>query len=285
MLLKSITYRSTRIARQTIQFMYRWLHRFKLPKMNTTQARIVESLRSEGAYITTIDELALAGFPNTKECFESSNAAINQIEIEEDNPDENFVVHISGKQLMEHSEILRWGLNEAMLTIIENYLGLPPVFRGTSVQRNLANKLQTESRFWHLDSLDTRIITVIIYLKDVGTNDGPFTYIPLSAAKNHKFKTFNGSRVTDQNITKKVPISSQIECTGPAGTVVFVDNCSAWHRGKTGTDKNRDTSFFVYHSSCPLVPEMAMSNYSAMKLMEQHPDLTKSEQRALSNFK
>lgn len=281
---KSIAYRGERIARKTNQTAHRLMHRTHLPKMDAGQSMIVEQLRTEGAYVSSIDELATAGLPNTNACFEALKSVSNLIKIDDRIADDEIATVIYGEQLNKYPEILKWGLNEPLLTIMENYIGLPPVFRGADVRCNFANGIQTASRYWHIDSLDTRIVSVIIYLRDVGTNDGPFTYIPLNASKDLQFEMFNGNRVTDDDVTKKVPKELQIECTGPAGTVVIVDNCSVWHRGKTGSENDRYASFYVYHSAFPLRPEVAVANYSREAIVERYPDLTVLQKRALSGF-
>jgi len=279
-IIESILYRGERASRQINQAAHKALYRLHPEKLNETQAKILTGLRNDGTYITSIDELTSAGFPNTKECFEKLKAISTKIKI-----DMNEMAHsISGDQLMEHSDVIKWGLNEPLLDLIENYIGLPPVFRGVDVRCNFANGRQTASRYWHKDSFDTRIVTVIIHLRDVGTDDGPYSYIPINEAKNYSFPIFNGNRVTDEDITKKIPLDTQIECTGLEGTIVITDNCSCWHRGKTGTNKNRYTAFYVYHSAFPLRPDVAPPNYSTIALKERHPELTGVQQRALSSF-
>ena len=137
-----------------------------------------------------------------------------------------FVIHASDEIIMENSDILKFGLSERILAIAENYFGLPPMFLGVVIRRDIANNKQLATRYWHKDGEDTRIIKMIVYIEDVGTNDGPFCYIPLMSEKVQKFDIFDGSRVTDAEMTKKVSKDFQVEYTGSAGTVLFVGTCS-----------------------------------------------------------
>ena len=178
---------------------------------------------------------------------ESSHKFINREELE---LSDGYISIVSKNTIMKNSEILKWGLNEQLLAIVENYIGLPPLFPGIYLRRDVANSKQTGTRYWHIHGEDSKIIKVIIYLEDVEKNDGPFCYIPRSSITTEKFEVFNGSRVNDEDVTKKIPERFQNECTGPAGTVIFVDTCSVWHRGKTGTNKDRYTAFYIYTWRC-----------------------------------
>jgi hypothetical protein len=131
----------------------------------------------------------------------------------ESDEENDYVIHVSGKTIMENSGLLIWGLNEKLLAIVENYIDLPPLFFGTTICRDVANDKQMETRHWHLDSEDSRIVKIIIYLEDVETNDGPFTYIPLEATRNHKFEVFDGNQISDVDMTRIISGDLQIEGT------------------------------------------------------------------------
>ena len=118
-------------------------------------------------------------------------------------------------------KILKLGLSERILAIAENYFGLPPMFSGVVIRQDIAHNKQFSTRYWHKDGEDTRIIKTTIYIEDIGTNDWPFCYIPLMSEKVQKFDIFDGSLVTDAEMTKKVSNDFQVECTGSACTVLL----------------------------------------------------------------
>ncbi len=281
---RSARYRSLRLLRQANQVGQRALHRARLPEMDPTEAKIVDGLRTEGAYTSSIDELESMGIPDTRELFETLKSIVAPMRNESCEGEDGYVVHAPERAIMENSGILKWGLSERLLAIMENYFGLPAVFPGVAIRRDVANRTQLHTRYWHLDSEDTRIVKIIVYIEDVGTNDGPFCYIPSRATKNHRFEVFDGSRVSDSEMTRQVTENLQIECTGPAGTVLFADPCSVWHRGKTGTERDRYTAFFLYSSRIPLRPETVAPMFPVADLIERYPDLTPLQRHAISYF-
>ena len=64
-----------------------------------------------------------------------------------------------------------------LISLIENYLGLEVFYRGVQVRKDLNDGKNIETRLWHCDGEDSKIIKIIFYLEDVFENDGPFTYI------------------------------------------------------------------------------------------------------------
>lgn len=278
---KSFIYRSNRLFRQSKQNVKKVLHRRHLPKLGSLEAQIVKALKKDGAYISSIDELAEFGLPEVRENYEKLKSTLTPTESEELELSDGYISIVSKNTIMKNSEILKWGLNEQLLAIVENYIGLPPLFPGIYLRRDVANSKQTGTRYWHIDGEDSKIIKVIIYLEDVETNDGPFCYIPRSSITTEKFEVFNGSRVNNEDVTKKIPERFQNECTGPAGTVIFVDTCSVWHRGKTGTNKDRYTAFYIYSSRIPLRPEAVEPMFSLSNFLVQHPDLSSLQKNAL----
>jgi hypothetical protein len=93
--------------------------------------------------------------------------------------DENeFVVHATNEQMMEYPEIFLWGLEQRLLNIAENYLGLPVAYHGSYFRRDIANQVEKKSRLWHMDSEDRKLFKVIVYLNDINDERGPFQYLP-----------------------------------------------------------------------------------------------------------
>jgi hypothetical protein len=73
-----------------------------------------------------------------------------------------------------------------LLEIVAGYLGLWPRLPAIGAFLNFPTDEEAkESQLWHRDAEDRRLIKVFIYLNDVGSQNGPFCYIP----KTHPFST------------------------------------------------------------------------------------------------
>ena len=88
-----------------------------------------------------------------------------------------------------------------MISLIENYLGLEVFYRGVQVRKDLNDGKNIETRLWHCDGEDSKIIKIIFYLEDVFENDGPFTYISKNNLnKKSKIKFDDNGRLNDKSI-------------------------------------------------------------------------------------
>lgn len=147
-----------------------------------------------------------------------------------------------------------WGLENRILDILENYYGVPVACIGANLRRDIANQQQIGTRLWHLDGEDRKVIKIGIYLHDVGSENGPFEYIPRRFTPSYRsFKHINYA-ITDEAMNKVVPASKWKSCLGSAGTVIFADNAKIFHHGKI-PESDRYTLFYAYTSRKPKRPE------------------------------
>jgi hypothetical protein len=169
----------------------------------------------------------------------------------------SYIDRLSESTFLEHKEILMLGLNDRLLAIIENYIGKPVFYRGVVARCDYADGQNIETRLFHLDSEDDRIIKIIIYLNDVGIADGPFQYVPRRFSPQIQSLVFTKGRVLDEDMAEKVPRAYWHACTGSAGTVIFVDTARLFHRGMEPKDKDRYALFYAYNSTTPLSKSMS----------------------------
>ena len=226
-------------------------HRSALPPLSATGEEIVSALEHEGAYRTTLARLADDGVAGAARLGDWTTPLAAELLAQDASAHgTSYVVHASESAILQHRNVLMWGLSERLLSIVEHYLGLPVAYRGITVRRDRADGQQTETRLWHKDAEDKRIVKIIVYLNDVTEDDGPFCYIPKHALNGRGLP----GRVSDEQMDALVPRAQQIACTGPAGTVVFADTCSVWHRGKVPQHEDRLTVFYCYNSQMPRQP-------------------------------
>lgn len=186
-----------------------------------------------GAFATSVEELA---------------AAVDDSEAK------GYVHHLPVDRIVQVPEAILWGLQDRFLGIIENYIGLPASYRGFAARKDIANGVLGGSRMWHLDGEDARIVKIIVCLNDVETpEDGPFEFVPRKMlSPSTPLPIFNGSRVRDEDINAQVPVEKHVFCTGKAGTVLFADPRTIWHRGAVGRRRDRKTLFYALNSKMPL---------------------------------
>jgi hypothetical protein len=256
---------SKKISRVQAEIPYRTelaKHRRNLPSLSTQDQAIVEACRRDGAYITTLQDL---GLPSTPLMLASAEQYLQKLradflmQADSDTPTYPHALTVTYLP-----EFATWGREPRLQNIIENYIGLPIEFHGAQLQRDFANKKQVLAELWHKDAEDRRMIKVIVYLTDVDEEHGPFQYIPKSKVSASAWRKVKAAiarasdlGISDAEMETLIPRSHWKSCTGPAGTVIFVDTKAVLHHGKTRT-KERSALFFVYTSDRPLHPEYCM---------------------------
>jgi hypothetical protein len=281
-LANKVSYRLTYGMRQLSQQWERRRHAASIPAIDDRDREIVDGLETQGVFVTHLDRLAENGIPHTDILRRRLDELAAPLAAKTDLQEGGKAVQASEDTIMQHPDVIEWGLNERLLAIVENYVRLPVSYRGLTIRRDLANGIQVGTRFWHLDGEDSRIVKIIIYIRDVTPDDGPFCYVPKGLVDKRDFHIFDGNRVADAEMGAAISSEDMIECTGPAGTVVFADPCSIWHKGKTGTQADRYTAFFAYNSTSPLQPDMATPMFDAATFMAGHSSLSETQRRAIS---
>ena len=227
-------------------------YRSKLPVISPQDFDIVDTIRREGVFVTSLKAL---GISSTSLLTDAAYKLLPTIPTIHSENKYEFALHATPSQMMSYPEIFLWGLEERLLNIVESYIGLPVAYHGVYLRRDVVNNVQLKSRLWHTDMEDYRNFKVIVYLNDVSENGGPFQYIPkyltslLSSSLN-----YSSGYIKDETVKKVIPESSWNSCTGPSGTVVLVDSANIFHRGKIPTGSDRFTLFFDYTSRRPRRP-------------------------------
>ncbi len=240
-------------------------HAGNLPTISSADLTIVESLRHEGIFVTSLEALAIS---STAKLLQEAQSLTPTIQATSLVRRKEYVIHATSTQLMEYPNLFLWGLEEQILNMIESYLGLPVAYHGLYFRRDLANEVQIRSRLWHLDKEDHRIVKIIIYLNDVCEDKGPFQYIPKHLTSlTSKRLGYNYGYIKDKVMEPVVPKSEWRSCLGASGTVVIADTASIFHRGKPPVDSDRISIFFDYTSRQPKSPYYCNSSFSTEELL------------------
>lgn len=250
-----------------------------LPVLSPNDLTLVDILRCEGIVVTSLEALAI---PSTPLVLNAQKKILPTIPRHLSSNKNEYVVHASSAQIMEYPELFLWGLEERLLNIVENYIGLPVAYHGLYFRRDIANNIQVKSRLWHIDREDRRILKIIVYLHDVSDDNGPFQYIPkpLTSLLSRSLK-YNYGYIRDKAVKSVIPTSDWKSCTGPSGTVIFVDTASIFHRGKVPVGSDRFTLFFDYTSQRPKHPFYCKSSLSKDELLLLATRLSKRQRECI----
>jgi len=235
----------------------RTLHKPKLQPLSPADTAIVAGLERNGVHITTLDALAM---PGTEAMWEPAVALASTFAgcAARGEYARQYMVQAGADDLMRHPEIVRWGLNERILNIVEAYLGLPASYDALNMFYTVADGAQVASRKWHRDVEDRRMVKVIVYLHDVCIGTGPLEILHRGFPGSDRLAGSNYPVLTHETLEQRLGGALEdgdaTTCTGLAGTVIFADVASHYHRGRPATARDRCALFYNYFSRVPLRP-------------------------------
>jgi hypothetical protein len=223
-------------------------HSTRLPPLDPRDLPVLEGLRKRGVHVVPLDTL---GFAETPGALTALNTLVGELRALPSNGDN--APRLSFKRLMDFPEIYLWGVGERLLSLVENYIGLPIRYHGADLRREIADGRSSDVRQWHIDTEDHRMFKVIVYLNDVESGGGPFEYVPreqtLTAAK----KLHYGSGfVADYAMARVLPRSEWIEATAQAYSASFADTCRVFHRAQAPRTKDRYSVTYSWTSTTPV---------------------------------
>jgi hypothetical protein len=225
----------------------------QLPALSETDRQIVDEINHEGVAIRSIDQLS---FPSTAALRESFKCLIADLkdkplakpeELEYKMGFDHCVPANPSRIAKAYPDLYLWGLDDRVLDIIENCIGMPVAYHGVIARKEINDGRQLGSRRWHKDAEDRNIIRISIYLNDVGEEDGPFEYVPRYVKLPHAAKSLD--MPSDEDMASIVPASEWKACTGTAGTVVFAATGKIFHHGKVPTSKQERIAISYYYTS------------------------------------
>jgi hypothetical protein len=240
-------------------------HKSNLPSIPEKYSSILIDLNKNGIAVSSLDQLMIS---YTKQALSGFDRIFTQIEKYPQKIDHNYQ-NVPKSILEDEPDIIRWGLHEDLLALVENYIGLPIAYRGLTLRRDRANGKKDGTRQWHRDDEDAAILKFIIYLNDVDIHTGPFEYIPLRYSP-PAWKIPFANRITDIEMEKFVQKIHWTPCVGPRGTVVIVDTCRLFHRGMVPRLNDRKAAFFCFNSFKPVNPQYCEPLFDRKSFLAQN---------------
>jgi hypothetical protein len=231
--------------------------------------KVVEELRAVGGYVSSVDELRN---PETATMLSAADALFGTIANRAAGKG-GFIASATADEIDQYPDLIRWGLNERLLGIVENYICMPVDYRGLTARRDIVGGDQLETRLWHRDYEDFRIVKIIVYLNDVDRGGGAYQFIPRSRLPIWRVAPLGG-RVGDLDMDRVVPVAARKTCSGPRGTIVFSDTCSVYHRGTVAHSEDRRALFYCYNSRVPRSPQYCAPMFDRARFAKSETNLS-----------
>ncbi|GAB1540771.1 hypothetical protein NUACC21_34400 [Scytonema sp. NUACC21] len=230
-----------------------------MPALEERDRWIVDTLKRDGVCVTTLANL---GLTSSSELLKAAGHQLSRMsEPNNEHLDERWPQIYTVTGLPEFS---RWATEKRLLSIIENYIGLPIIFHGVHLRKDFPSDRQFGTLLWHSDAEDRRLIKIFVYLHDVEEQHGPFQYIPRSLTSLLSWQYYrlyyalwksSYMGIDDKDVEKAIPKSAWKSCLGSAGTIVLVDTKNVLHHGTIRT-QTRSTLFFCYTANPPERPDL-----------------------------
>ena len=232
-------------------------HRPRLPRLSSRDMDIVAGLEKNGVYITSLAALDL---PGTDTLWTSATDIADAYSVRANAGEfaSQYTVQVGAEEMMRHPHIVHWPLNDRILDIVETYLGLPAACDTLNFFYTLADGRQVAARRWHRDVEDRRMVKVIVYLHDVDEEGGPLEVLHRAFPGGDRLDGANFPVLTQEMLEQRLGGTLErgdvTTCTGKAGTVIFADVASRYHRGRPAIARDRCALFYNFFSRSPLRP-------------------------------
>ncbi len=170
------------------------------------------------------------------------------------------------QDLVDHPAFLDFVLSPPVLKVAANYLRQCPLLSRTrppgvrmvessSKYDPEADGPYRDSQLYHRDLHDDPLLYVIVLVRDVTAESGPFTFLPESASDRVAKATGYGRRgrpyrLTDEEVYKHVDPSEAISMDMPKGTVLFIDSSRCFHYGSRDCVVPRYQVMYAFTSAC-----------------------------------
>ena len=225
------------------------LHRQNLPPLSEVEGLILNDLEIKGIHQSDSTVLAI---PGTAAMIAKARLLLTQYQSGQ--AVNNSRLTVPQGVASQDPDISLWGLNESLLNIVENYIGLPIYYLGAEIKREFADGQAGGVRKWHIDPEDRRMVKIIVYLSHVDEQSGPFEYMTKDLTRRAVSRTHYASGlISDEKMIKVMRQADCQVCLGDEGTIALFDGCSIFHRAQLPLKQDRASITFHYVSKYPII--------------------------------
>lgn len=150
-------------------------------------------------------------------------------------------------------EMYQISADPILLAIVQEYMGLPPIFNtpvaflNSARQVKSARELSDTAQLYHHDLHRLQFVKLFVYLTDVDADSGPHTLIR-GTHRRRPGPLWADGRHTDEACAEAGILDDEVNITGPEGTVFLVDT-SALHKGANPNSNPRLMAQVQYTNS------------------------------------
>ena len=149
---------------------------------------------------------------------------------------------LTNQDLARNPKLVDFALSDSLLGPVTNYLGTIPHLNRIDLlySVNHGGEEAISSQIYHLDPEGTRQAKLFMNLRDVGPDEGPFTFIPASettrivnAIKKRRLEDTQmaAGRYSDDELEAVGGLAKAISVDGPKGSAALVDTSRCLHFG------------------------------------------------------
>lgn len=149
---------------------------------------------------------------------------------------------LSNQDLAQNPALVDFALSDGLLSLVTNYLGTIPHLNRIDLLYSVdhGGEEAISSQIYHLDPEGTRQAKLFLNLRDVGPEEGPFTFIPASESKRivnaikqrrSQAREIASGRYLDHELAAVGELDKAISVSGPAGSAGLVDTSRCLHFG------------------------------------------------------
>lgn len=234
-----------------------------LPQLAAPEAAIVMELNRVAIRVSQLDDLNIPTTDQLKIALDRLVQPLSELPA-----NGHSTLRLTSDQLLADRALWHWGLQEPLLNLVENYLGVPARYYGPDARREVGNNEVSGVRLWHRDAEDRRTIKILIWLNDVDEQGGPYAYVPMAETlraieKLHYVSGF----VSDERLRSSIDPSAITRVTGPKWTTLMADNCRLLHRATPPVARDRYSVTFTWSSRTPMKIEEAPTAYAEDQLL------------------
>lgn len=259
-------------------------HKPRVPVLSQQDQSIVADLDRKGVHVTSLEAL---GLPGSDQLLDEGRRLYERY-CGDGWPDSSPLAssfQARPADVVASRGIFFWGLHDRLLDIAEASLGVPVAFDGINIFFTKADGREKSNRLWHRDAEDRRMVKIGVYFNDVDEDGGPFQLL-CRIPKEDRLVRGLYPILTQEKLERRLGDLDMdrdvATCIGKAGTVVFADTASHYHRGKPATGRNRGAVFFNYMNRVPLRPfRCERSTLSRAQMTQQAAELPPRQRDAL----
>ncbi len=173
---------------------------------------------------------------------------------------------LTDEHIRRFPSILNFATSNAVLRPVIDYLKFLPtlsVSNPVGVRLNESDQKfasrdkngYSASQLFHCDYHDAPMVYVIVALRDITSESGPFSILPASVSQRARAALRYGRhgspyRITDEKMYGVVDRSELFEFICQTGSVLFVDNSACFHYGSRDAAVPRYLMMYAYVSVC-----------------------------------